>query len=177
LFDDMSVLENIQVATGCDPNRRRRGGYIRDMLWPRKDVLPPVAAAAITEFGLTTSLDLLPTELPAGLQRLAGIARALSANPKVICLDEPAAGLSDVEATELAHLVRDVADRWGLSVIVIEHNVGFVRKVSDRVVALDQGITIAEGTPADVLNSPLVIAAYTGEQPTPDDVVAEAVRT
>lgn len=165
LFDDMSLLENVQVAVGCASGTSGGTRYLRDLVWPRKQTLPPVAVAALTEFGLADALDSFPSELPAGRQRLAGIARALSTEPRVICLDEPAAGLSDLEAEELARLVRNIADLWNLSVIVIEHNVQFVRTVSDRIVALDQGCVIASGTPEEVLHSPAVIAAYTGEAP------------
>jgi ABC-type branched-subunit amino acid transport system ATPase component/ABC-type branched-subunit amino acid transport system permease subunit len=172
LFDDMSLLENVQVATDCANSGHGLNGYLRDLVWPRKQPLPRVAVTALTEFGLTDSLALLPSELPAGRQRLAGIARALSTEPRVICLDEPAAGLSDLEAEELARLVRNVAEQWKLSVIVIEHNVQFVRTVSDRMVALDQGRLIASGTPDEVLRSPAVIAAYTGEAPDESDAVA-----
>src|SRR5690606_40857237 len=124
-----------------------------------------VARVAIRDLGLTEQLGSTPGELPTGLQRLAGIARALSSEPSVICLDEPAAGLGDAEAEELARVVRYIATEWNLAVLLIEHNVEFVRSVSDSVVALDLGRVIANGPPDEVLASAVVRTAYLGITP------------
>src|SRR5690606_9598523 len=162
LFDDMSVLENIQVATATHARRRFGLPHLADMLYPRTHPLPAVARAAIRDLGLADQLAATPGELPTGMQRLAGIARALSSEPSVICLDEPAAGRGDAEAAELARVVRYIATEWNLAVLLIEHNVEFVRSVSDAVVALDLGRVIASGPPDDVLSSDVVRTAYLG---------------
>ena len=102
-------------------------------------------------------------DLPYGQRRLLAIARAVATQPSVLLLDEPAAGLGDVETAELAHLVRRLADDWGIAVLLVEHDMNFVMSVCDSIVVLDFGRQIAEGTPEEVRNDPAVIAAYLGE--------------
>ena len=104
--------------------------------------------SSIREFGLEHDLDRLPGELPYGRRRLVGIARAIASAPSVLLLDEPAAGLDDTETSELGDLVRRLADESGMAVLLIEHDVELVLRVCDRIVVLDFGRKIAEGTPA-----------------------------
>jgi sulfate-transporting ATPase len=102
-------------------------------------------------------------DLSYGRRRLVGIARAVATEPSVLLLDEPAAGLGDTESTELAALVRRLADEWGIAVLLIEHDMGFVMGVCDEIVVLDFGRVIGRGTPDEVRSDPAVIAAYLGE--------------
>ena len=117
----------------------------------------------IKEFRLEDDLDRIVENLPYGQRRLLAIARAVVSRPSILLLDEPAAGLDEVETRELAHLVRRLADEWGIAVLLVEHDVDFVMSVCDEVVVLDFGRTIAEGVPEQVRSDPIVIAAYLGE--------------
>jgi sulfate-transporting ATPase len=161
LFEDSTVLDNLRCAS--DP--RDLLSYVRDPLYP---VAPPLAgevASAIKEFDLDADLATPVQDLPYGERRLLAIARAVATRPSVLLLDEPAAGLGDVETAELAHLVRRLADEWGMAVLLVEHDMAFVMSVCDTLVVLDFGRTISEGIPAAVRRDPAVVAAYLGDDP------------
>ena len=159
LFDDMTVFDNVRVAA----DGQSLSSYLLDPFLPRSSALPEVALSAISDLDLGADLGRNPDELPTGRRQLAGIARGLARAPGVVLLDEPAAGLNDEERRELARLVRHLADRWALAVLLIEHDVQFVTNVSDRVVALALGEVVAEGPPVQVLGHEKVIAAYLGD--------------
>src|SRR4029453_3984611 len=124
---------------------------------------PPPAVASVREFALEDDLDRLPGELPYGRRRLVGIARAVASAPSVLLLDEPAAGLDETETSELGNLVRRLAEERGMAVLLIEHDVSLVLRVGDRIVVLDFGEKIAEGSPTEIRADRAVIAAYLGE--------------
>ena len=167
LFEDMSVRDNLRAAS----DRRDSFAYLTDLAWPANPPLPGTAVAAIREFGLDTDLERMPSELPYGRRRLVGIARAVATEPSILLLDEPAAGLDDRETRELGELVRRLAKDWGLGILLVEHDVSLVMSICDRIVALDFGRLIAEGTPAEIRGSAAVVAAYLGE---PGDTSAPA---
>jgi sulfate-transporting ATPase len=159
LFESMTVHENLRAAS----DRRDPLAYLTGLFLPGHDVLSPAAVAAIREFGLEDDLDRRPEELPYGRRRLVAIARAVAAGPSVLLLDEPAAGLGDRETEELGRLVRHLADEWGLAVLMVEHDVGLVLQVCDRVTVLDEGLLLASGTPEEIRHDARVVAAYLGE--------------
>jgi len=158
LFDDLTVADNLGIA--ADEGNRRR--YLLDLVWPRKVRLSAMGEAVVRRFDLSADLDRKPTELQHARRREVGIARAIMSNCSVLLLDEPAAGFDETEAEKLASLVRTLADEWGMAVLLIEHNVGFVAKVCDRVVVLANGEVVARGTPDEALRNPAVVSAYLG---------------
>ncbi len=160
LFDDVTVLDNIRAAS--DPSGL--APYLRDLVWPVNKPLTQAAVAAIRELELEDDLLRLAEELPYGKRRLAAIARALATRPSILLLDEPAAGLSEAETADLGHLIRRLADEWGVGVLLVEHNISVVMNTCDRVAVLNFGRKIAEGPPAEVRANPEVVAAYLGEE-------------
>jgi sulfate-transporting ATPase len=121
---------------------------------------------------LEDDLHRLPDELPYGRRRLVGIARSIASAPSVVLLDEPAAGLDEVESRELATLIRSLADDRGMAVLLVEHDVGLVMSTCDRIVVIDFGRLVAIGTPEEIRRHPAVRAAYLGDDG-PAEVVPE----
>ena len=111
--------------------------------------------AAVQDFGLGPILHKSPDEISYGQRRLVAIARAVAAQPSVLLLDEPVAGLSDRESAEFAQLVRKLADTWGMAVLVIEHDLNFVMSICDHITVIDFGRFVCAGTPDEVRNNPL----------------------
>jgi ABC-type branched-subunit amino acid transport system ATPase component/branched-subunit amino acid ABC-type transport system permease component len=165
LFADLSVRENLAVA--CDDGGALR--YLNDLFVPGRIRLTPPALAAIREFRLEDDLDRKPGELAFGKRRLVAIARAVAADPSVLLLDEPAAGLSDEEARELGTLIRTLARDWGMSILLVEHNVDLVLSTSDRVTVLEAGAVLARGAPQDIARDPRVVSAYLGREANESD--------
>ncbi|MBV9661670.1 MAG: ATP-binding cassette domain-containing protein [Acidimicrobiales bacterium] len=158
LFEDMTVLENILVAT----ETYSPVSYARDLFAPGTPVVSPVANAVIDEFKLRGDLQRIPSELPYGKRRLVGIARAIAAEPSILLLDEPAAGLGDSERDELVALIRAMSEERGIGILLVEHDVDLVMRACDRVTVLDFGRVIAQGSAAEVRSNPAVIEAYLG---------------
>ncbi|MCO5130376.1 MAG: branched-chain amino acid ABC transporter ATP-binding protein/permease [Xanthobacteraceae bacterium] len=160
LIPDMSVLEN--VALGA--HLRGRAGTVASMLrLDRADEARLLAEAArqIARVGLTDQIDQPAGSLSLGQQRIVEIARALCVDPVLLLLDEPAAGLRHMEKQQLAALLRQLRD-GGMSILLVEHDMGFVMDLADRIVVLDFGTKIAEGTPEAIRTNPDVIRAYLG---------------
>jgi ABC-type branched-subunit amino acid transport system ATPase component len=160
LVPDMTVLEN--VALGA--HQRGHSGALASMLrLDRADEAKLLAEAArqIERVGLGDQINQLAGSLSLGQQRIVEIARALCVDPILLLLDEPAAGLRHMEKQQLAALLRQLRD-GGMSVLLVEHDMGFVMDLADRIVVLDFGTKIAEGTPAAIKVNPEVIKAYLG---------------
>jgi ABC-type branched-subunit amino acid transport system ATPase component len=158
LFEDITVRENLQAA--CDP--RDLAAYLSNLVRAEKRDLPESAVTAVREFGLEADLGARPQELPYGRRRLVAIARAVATDPAILLLDEPAAGLDDAETAELSTLIRQLADRRGIGVLLVEHDMNLVMGVCDRIVVLNFGAILGAGTPAEIRAHPEVIAAYLG---------------
>jgi sulfate-transporting ATPase len=158
LFEEMTVRENLLVA--ADDQSRRR--YLTDLVRPGRPAPTSLMQDVVAEFELGGVLDVRPSSLPHGVARLVGIARALVTEPAVLLLDEPAAGLDSNESAELGRAIRSMARRRGIGVLVIEHDVPLILQTCDRVVALDFGRKIAEGTPDAISRDARVIEAYLG---------------
>ena len=160
LVPDMSVLENVAIGA----HLRGHAGAISSMFrLDRSDEAGLLAEAArqIERVGLADQIDQLAGSLSLGQQRIVEIARALCVDPLLLLLDEPAAGLRHMEKQQLAALLRQLRD-GGMSVLLVEHDMGFVMDLADRIVVLDFGTKIAEGTPAAIKTNPEVIKAYLG---------------
>ena len=160
LVPDMTVLENVAIGA----HLRGHAGPAASMLrFDRADEARLLAEAArqIERVGLGEYMHQLAGSLSLGQQRIVEIARALCVDPILLLLDEPAAGLRHMEKQQLAELLRQLRD-GGMSVLLVEHDMGFVMNLADRIVVLDFGTRIAEGTPAEIKSNPKVIKAYLG---------------
>jgi len=166
LFEELSVGENLMVAS----EHHGRANDLTSLVRPGRLTLEAAAVAVVQDFSFNDSLDLAPADLTYGQRRLLGISRAVASHPRVLMLDEPAAGLDDHDRGELKILLRRLAETWKIAVLLIEHDVELVMSVSDRVLALEFGKVIAEGAPNDVRRHPEVVRSYLGV----DDVPANA---
>jgi branched-chain amino acid transport system ATP-binding protein len=156
LFDDLSVYENLAVAA----QRPTLGTFTRELLG-RPSPPPPQIDEALELVGIRWARELMPSELTQGQRKLVGVARAIAMSPRLLCLDEPAAGLDTRESEALGRRLRGLADA-GTSMLLIDHDMGLVLSICDQVFVLEFGELIGAGPPAVVRRDPRVITAYLG---------------
>jgi branched-chain amino acid transport system ATP-binding protein len=165
LFSDMTVLENVMVGM----HLRSKGGFFASALklpWVLKEEKRIRAAAMdVLEFmGMADDADRVAGSLPFGRQRLLELARALAAEPELLMLDEPAAGLNIRETSDLSGLITRIRDEKQITILLVEHDMDLVMEISENVTVLDQGMKIAEGDPETIRNDDKVLKAYLGEE-------------
>ncbi|BAT61377.1 sulfate/thiosulfate import ATP-binding protein CysA [Variibacter gotjawalensis] len=163
LFENASLLSNLLIGRHC---------HSTTQAWQEALFLPSVKAAErahrekceeVIEFlDLAVYRDTYIASLPYGIRKVTEIARALCSEPKIILLDEPSSGLNVEETDDMAFWIRDIRSQLGITVIMVEHDMALVSRVSDRVLALNYGKVLAMGTPAEVQQHPDVVAAYIG---------------
>jgi len=165
LFKNTTVLDNLILGR----HRRRRSNVFTETLFSRsvqkQELASRERAEEIIDFlDLEAYREQRVINLPYGVQKTVELGRALAMDPKLLMLDEPSSGLNVEETEDLSFWMSDIKAELGITILLVEHNMRFVRQASDRVLALDFGETIAQGNPADVLNHPEVMKAYLGEE-------------
>lgn len=164
LFHDMSVIDNVKVGLNNQKKYSVLEGVLRlPRYFKEEEEMDQRATELLSVFGLEKEKNILASNLPYGKQRKLEIARALATNPKLLLLDEPAAGMNPNETAELMETIRFVRDQFDMTVLLIEHDMKLVSGICEEVTVLNFGKELAHGETSKVLNNPEVVTAYLGE--------------
>ncbi|HEM6036721.1 TPA: ABC transporter ATP-binding protein [Streptococcus suis] len=163
LFKNMTVLENVLIGLGNHGKSEVFASFFRlPAFYKNEEALKTKAIELLKIFDLDGGADTLAKNLPYGQQRRLEIVRALATEPKILFLDEPAAGMNPQETAELTQLIRKIKEEFGITIILIEHDMSLVMEVTERIYVLEYGRLIAHGTPEEIRNNKRVIEAYLG---------------
>jgi len=164
LFKDMSVIDNVKIAFHKNMKCSLFSSILRlPSYWKEEKKITEKAYEMLKIFGLEDLADQIADNLPYGQQRKLEIARALATSPKVLLLDEPAAGMNPTETQDLMNTIKFIREKFNISILLIEHDMSLVMGICEHIIVLDYGNIIATGTPAEVASNKRVISAYLGE--------------
>ena len=164
LFKQMTVLENVLAAFTKDIKYNMFDSLFRTpRFWKTEKELKEKAMDLLSIFHLEDKADYIAANLPYGQQRKLEIARALATDMKLLLLDEPAAGMNPTETAELLDCINAIRNRFGIAILLIEHDMSLVMNICERIQVIDYGVTIAKGLPEEIAKNPKVIAAYLGQ--------------
>lgn len=163
LFKDLTVLDNVLIAMNSKSREGVLSGIFRlPAFYKKEQKMAQEALRLLSIFGLQTKAETLAKNLPYGEQRRLEIVRALATEPRILFLDEPAAGMNPQETADLTELIRKIQREFQITILLIEHDMSLVMEVCQRIYVLEYGRVLAEGKPEDIKNDPRVIAAYLG---------------
>ena len=163
LFKDLTVLDNVKVAFNQSMRYSVLGGILRlPGYWKEEAEIDRKAREILSVFHMENEVDQKAQNLPYGRQRKLEIARAIATGARILLLDEPAAGMNPTETAELMEAISTIRTRFGVSILLIEHDMSLVMSICERIIVVNYGQIIAAGTPYEVANNPEVIGAYLG---------------
>jgi len=164
LFKDLSVMDNVKIAFHHKMKYSIASGILRmPSYWKEEKEVHEKALELLSLFDMEKSANITAKNLPYGQQRKLEIARALAADPKLLLLDEPAAGMNPQETKELMETIHFIRNKFNIAILLIEHDMGLVMGICEKIVVIDYGMIIATGTPLEIQKNKKVIGAYLGE--------------